>query len=72
MDLPAVLHLMVSADEAKGGGDYPQDIGEPTHLPEFPHPLSFLFFFSAAIFHASFHPTRGNVVDWSLKASDGA
>ncbi|KAF9530702.1 hypothetical protein CPB83DRAFT_810102 [Crepidotus variabilis] len=23
-----------------------------------------------AIFHASFHPTKGNVVDWSLKASD--
>ncbi|KAG6329631.1 hypothetical protein ID866_9459 [Astraeus odoratus] len=25
-----------------------------------------------AIFHASFHPTKGNVVDWCLKASDGA
>ncbi|TFK68934.1 hypothetical protein BDN72DRAFT_841243 [Pluteus cervinus] len=24
----------------------------------------------AAIFHASFHPTQGNVVDWSMKASD--
>ena len=24
-----------------------------------------------AIFHASFHPTEGNVIDWSLKASDG-
>lgn len=23
-----------------------------------------------AIFHASFHPTKGNVVDWSLKAHD--
>ncbi|TFY72081.1 hypothetical protein EVG20_g933 [Dentipellis fragilis] len=23
-----------------------------------------------AIFHASFHPTQGNVIDWSLKASD--
>ncbi|KAI0292962.1 hypothetical protein B0F90DRAFT_1811880 [Multifurca ochricompacta] len=23
-----------------------------------------------AIFHASFHPTRGNILDWSLKASD--
>ncbi|KAF8736964.1 hypothetical protein AX14_013694 [Amanita brunnescens Koide BX004] len=23
-----------------------------------------------AIFHASFHPTRGNIVDWSLRASD--
>ncbi|KAF5341551.1 hypothetical protein D9758_012571 [Tetrapyrgos nigripes] len=23
-----------------------------------------------AIFHASFHPTRGNVIDWSLKVSD--
>ncbi|KAF8876798.1 hypothetical protein CPB84DRAFT_1715003 [Gymnopilus junonius] len=23
-----------------------------------------------AIFHASFHPTKGNVIDWSLKASD--
>lgn len=23
-----------------------------------------------AIFHASFHPTRGNVIDWALKASD--
>ncbi|KZP12168.1 hypothetical protein FIBSPDRAFT_961595 [Athelia psychrophila] len=23
-----------------------------------------------AIFHASFHPTQGNVVDWSLKASE--
>ncbi|KAF9466739.1 hypothetical protein BDZ94DRAFT_1250646 [Collybia nuda] len=23
-----------------------------------------------AIFHASFHPTQGNVVDWSLKSSD--
>ena len=25
-----------------------------------------------AIFHASFHPTQGNVLDWSLKTSDGA
>lgn len=24
-----------------------------------------------AIFHASFHPTKGNLVDWCLKASDG-
>ena len=24
-----------------------------------------------AIFHASFHPTRGNILDWSLRASDG-
>ncbi|KAI0089720.1 hypothetical protein BDY19DRAFT_874939, partial [Irpex rosettiformis] len=23
-----------------------------------------------AIFHCSFHPTRGNIVDWSLTASD--
>jgi hypothetical protein len=23
-----------------------------------------------AIFHASFHPTRGNIVDWSLQATD--
>ncbi|KAJ3753991.1 hypothetical protein EV360DRAFT_87263 [Lentinula raphanica] len=23
-----------------------------------------------AIFHASFHPTRGNIIDWSLKASE--
>ncbi|KAF7298361.1 hypothetical protein MKEN_01360700 [Mycena kentingensis (nom. inval.)] len=23
-----------------------------------------------AIFHASFHPTKGNIIDWSLKASD--
>ncbi|PPQ99371.1 hypothetical protein CVT24_009201 [Panaeolus cyanescens] len=23
-----------------------------------------------AVFHASFHPTKGNIVDWSLKASD--
>ncbi|KAI0260622.1 hypothetical protein BC834DRAFT_973341 [Gloeopeniophorella convolvens] len=23
-----------------------------------------------AIFHASFHPTQGNIIDWSLKASD--
>jgi hypothetical protein len=23
-----------------------------------------------AIFHASFHPTQGNVLDWALKASD--
>ncbi|KAF5375835.1 hypothetical protein D9615_008178 [Tricholomella constricta] len=23
-----------------------------------------------AIFHASFHPTQGNLIDWSLKASD--
>ncbi|KAF9074596.1 hypothetical protein BDP27DRAFT_1416010 [Rhodocollybia butyracea] len=23
-----------------------------------------------AIFHASFHPTRGNVIDWSLKSSE--
>ncbi|KAF8151642.1 hypothetical protein B0H34DRAFT_755784 [Crassisporium funariophilum] len=23
-----------------------------------------------AIFHASFHPTKGNTIDWSLKASD--
>jgi len=26
---------------------------------------------AVAIFHASFHPTQGHVVDWSLKASDG-
>ncbi|OBZ73374.1 Protein LCHN [Grifola frondosa] len=24
-----------------------------------------------AIFHTSFHPTQGNIIDWSLKASDG-
>ncbi|KAF7361070.1 hypothetical protein MSAN_01137900 [Mycena sanguinolenta] len=24
-----------------------------------------------AIFHASFHPTQGNIIDWSLKANDG-
>ncbi|THH31679.1 hypothetical protein EUX98_g2518 [Antrodiella citrinella] len=23
-----------------------------------------------AIFHASFHPTKGNIIDWALKASD--
>ncbi|KAJ7641307.1 hypothetical protein FB45DRAFT_354788 [Roridomyces roridus] len=23
-----------------------------------------------AIFHSSFHPTRGNIIDWALKASD--
>ncbi|KAJ8480988.1 hypothetical protein ONZ45_g15459 [Pleurotus djamor] len=23
-----------------------------------------------AVFHASFHPTQGNVIDWSVKASD--
>jgi len=28
-------------------------------------------FVSVAMFHASFHPTQGNVVDWSLKASHG-
>lgn len=27
---------------------------------------------TVAIFHASFHRTQGNVIDWSLKASDGA
>ncbi len=27
---------------------------------------------TVAIFHASFHPTQGNVVDWNLKASNGA
>jgi hypothetical protein len=27
--------------------------------------------YPVAIFHASFHPTKGNLVDWSLKASDG-
>lgn len=59
MDLPAVLHLMVSADEAKGGGDYPQDIGEPTHLPEFPHPLSFLFFFQLLYFMHRFTLLEG-------------
>ena len=27
---------------------------------------------TVAIFHASFHPTQGNIVDWSAKANDGA
>jgi hypothetical protein len=30
-----------------------------------------IILFGVAIFHASFHPTRGNVLDWSLKAADG-
>jgi hypothetical protein len=27
--------------------------------------------FSVAVFHCSFHPTRGNIIDWSMKASEG-
>jgi hypothetical protein len=30
-----------------------------------------IILFAVAIFHASFHPTRGNILDWSLKAADG-
>ena len=30
--------------------------------------LTFTLPFVVAIFHASFHPTKGNIVDWSVKA----
>ncbi|KAL1744728.1 hypothetical protein HDZ31DRAFT_37922 [Schizophyllum fasciatum] len=40
--------------------------GPSTAKPEYPQDLAS----PVAIFHASFHPTKGNVIDWSLKASD--
>jgi hypothetical protein len=48
-------------------GRYPRDIGAD---------YAILFFSIAnrrtvAIFHASFHPTQGNIIDWSLKANEG-
>ena len=49
----------------------PQDIGELNDV----QPLLFTLpkiHVLVAIFHASFHPTQGHVIDWSLKASDGA
>jgi len=53
----------------------PQDIGELNGA----RPLAYIayshyqkFNVLVAIFHASFHPTRGHVIDWSLRASDGA
>ncbi|KAH9168538.1 hypothetical protein EDB89DRAFT_1855427 [Lactarius sanguifluus] len=47
----------------------PQDIG--TYYSIYPRAHSADQTISAvAIFHASFHPTRGNDLDWSLKATD--
>ncbi|TRM66558.1 hypothetical protein BD626DRAFT_565660 [Schizophyllum amplum] len=39
------------------------EAGPSKAKPEYPQDL-------VAIFHASFHPTKGNVIDWSAKASD--
>lgn len=49
----------------------PQDIGKfrPFDARSLTIPVSLSS--TVAIFHASFHPTKGNVVDWCLKASDG-
>lgn len=49
----------------------PQDIGI-SQLSTIIRALNWLGGSSlVAIFHASFHPTKGNVVDWCLKANDG-
>ncbi|KAL1719949.1 hypothetical protein EV715DRAFT_272352 [Schizophyllum commune] len=42
------------------------EAGPSQAKPEYPQDLAC----AVAIFHASFHPTKGNVIDWSLKASD--
>jgi len=50
----------------------PQDLGMSFCLSLGSALLTFCcLFVSVAMFHASFHPTQGNVVDWSLKASHG-
>lgn len=50
-------------------GKVPQDVGK--HTCTFMSNDINIFSFAVAIFHASFHPTKGNLIDWSLKASDG-
>jgi hypothetical protein len=53
------------------GGQVPKDLGEWSTMPGVRGRAELMRFGRVvAIFHASFHPTRGNVVDWSLK-SDG-
>uniref|UniRef100_D8Q6V7 Protein LCHN n=1 Tax=Schizophyllum commune (strain H4-8 / FGSC 9210) TaxID=578458 RepID=D8Q6V7_SCHCM len=42
------------------------EAGPSQAKPEYPQDLASI----VAIFHASFHPTKGNLIDWSLKASD--
>ena len=51
--------------------DVPQDLGalaEPLHNTQIIHAHRF---FPVSIFHCSFHPTKGNVIDWALKAEEG-
>ena len=51
----------------------PQDIGASStlHTRDSAVLANHTVLFAVAIFHASFHPTRGNIIDWSLKAADG-
>lgn len=46
----------------------PQDIGA---FSAYFNQCQLVILFTVAIFHASFHPIRGNILDWSLKAADG-
>jgi len=55
--------------EAGGKGKHPQDLST-SEVHVFINVTS-PYFFLVAIFHASFHPTKGNTIDWSLKASEG-
>lgn len=47
----------------------PQDVGKHNVLAI--ARLVELHLSTVAIFHAAFHPTQGNVIDWALKANDG-
>ena len=49
------------------------DVREPEDISKYPVCFirSVLTLGSVAIFHCSFHPTRGNIIDWSMKASEG-
>lgn len=50
----------------------PQDLGKYWNINQnYWRPGAQIWCCTVAIFHASFHPTQGNVVDWSLKASEG-
>jgi hypothetical protein len=59
----------MASSESLGKDKSPQDLGE-YHVRSCYSGLSADGALLVAIFHASFHPTKGNVIDWSLTASD--
>ena len=78
----------VAGIPAAAGGAPPRDVGESKSPSSPCPPVSVVVsppkqivilmllgeweWTTVAIFHASFHPTKGNIIDWALKADDGA